>query len=168
MKHIFLPCMSLLLMLVFNHGALSQHVLPASGGTVTGSGGSVSYSAGQLVYTIHSSNDGTIVQGVQHAYTISEETGGDMTRPFTLKCRVYPNPASDHLLLDLGDPQLLDQQNLSFRLLSLNGQLIRNRKIKDTRTRIPLAGLAPGSYLIILLSGQQSIQTFQIIKTSSL
>ena len=168
MKNIPLPCMTFLLLVFFSFGALAQRSLSVSGGGASGSGGSISYSVGQLVYTTHVSNEGTIVQGVQHAYTISEETVGESTGPFALQCRVYPNPASDQLLVDLGDPQLLDQQNLSYRLVRLDGQVIQRRKIQDTRTRISLAGLAPGSYLLILLAGQQPIQTFQIIKTSSL
>src|SRR6056297_1106382 len=58
-------------------GLQAQETTSSAGGNTTGGGGSVSYSIGQVVYTTHIGPDGSVAQGVQQIYIISDETGFD-------------------------------------------------------------------------------------------
>ena len=150
-------------------GGRAQEATVASGGDATGSGGSVSYSAGQVTYTMHSGSDGSVTQKIQQVYKITVETGLDQARDITLACAAYPNPSTDYLILKINDngqtEYALPQQELSFQLYSIRGNIIETRKITATETTIPLNNLAPGSYFLKILSDNTSIKTFKIIKT---
>ena len=50
--------------------AQAQESANASGGVATGSGGTVAYSIGQVAYTTNTGSNGSVAQGVQHAYEI--------------------------------------------------------------------------------------------------
>ena len=109
------------------HCVNAQGELTASGGEATGSGGKVSYSVGQLVCTTDEGSNGSIAPGVQQPYEISEIIRDpNYVLDITLECRVYPNPASDFLTLNIDN---LNNKKLSYFLFNSNGTLIENKEI---------------------------------------
>lgn len=73
----------------------------------------------------------------------------------------YPNPVSDHLILDIKD---LDGQNLSYILFDINGRVLRNKVITKNRLSIAMEDLLPATYFLRILNKQKEIKTFKIVK----
>jgi len=152
-----------LLLILLGLGFLEAHaqeVILTSGGNTSGSDGSVSYSIGQIVYMSHTGTNGSILQGVQLPYEISTVTGLEETN-VSLKCTVYPNPASNYVVLKIRN---YEANKLSFQLYDLNGRLLENKKIKNNETTIPLEKLLPSVYFLKVSDNSNIIKTFKIVK----
>ena len=148
-------------------GVNAQEALPASGGDATGNSGSVSYSIGQVFYTSHNGSDGSVAQGVQQIYIISDETGIDDIPGINLSVSAYPNPVTDYLTLCLDETVMTrhDLSQLSYRLYSMNGKLLQIGKITGSQTRIAMNKLVPATYFVKVLDGKGELKMFKIIKT---
>jgi len=75
MKHKRLKLCALLLFGLGLTGLQAQESVNAAGGNASGSGGTVSYTVGQVVYTTKTGTNGSVAEGVQQAYEISDPTG---------------------------------------------------------------------------------------------
>ncbi len=140
---------------------MAQEAVPASGGDASGSGGSVSYTIGQVAYETNNGTGAHMVEGVQQPYEISVVTAIDEIIGITLSVSAYPNPVTDNLTLGIdgyGDP------NLSYQLYNLNGRILKNEKITGTKTNIVMSGFVPATYFVKVVSGNQKVKTFKIIK----
>ena len=75
--------------------------------------------------------------------------------------RLFPNPASDFLIIEAPT----NFENYRFEISSHLGRLINTSK-QDNVSRIPLHGLEPGLYFVTLRTsaGGQLIETFRVIK----
>ena len=150
----------------------AQKTITTSGGNASGSGGSVSYSVGQTFHSIHTGETGSVAEGVQQPYEISVITGIQDATGIDLIISAFPNPATDYLILRFGN---YDYQNVSYQILDVNGRLIKAGHIESSETRINMAGLPSGVYLIRVYSEEFrdhsdissprfDIKTFRIIK----
>jgi hypothetical protein len=139
----------------------AQSTIPAAGGNAAGAGGTVSYSVGQVVFTTNTGTSGSVSQGVQQPYEISVITSIAEAKEIILFCSVYPNPANDFLTLKIEN---YDSENLSYRLIDLNGILFENKKINADETSINLSSLVPAIYFLKIFDRQKEIKTFKIIK----
>lgn len=73
----------------------------------------------------------------------------------TPEFRLYPNPASDKVYLD----GLRPAERASVRLLNLNGMLVREWQLDaGQRYELTTAGLAPGVYVIDVITNTRSIR----------
>lgn len=133
----------------------------ASGGDASGSGGKASYSVGQVVYTTNSGSNGSSAQGVQQPYEIYITTGIESVSEINLLVSTYPNPTSDVLNLII-DRSNFD--NLSYQLMDINGKLLTSDVITKTNTSISMNELPAAIYFIKIISSNQEIKTFKIIK----
>ena len=154
-KTVFAACM---LCAVFTIQA--QETIPVSGGEATGSGGSSSYSVGQLVYTTNTDTGGTVTQGVQQSFELFTLSNPELTT-MNLTAVTYPNPASDYIVLKITDSAL---DNLSYKLIDINGKAIANGSITNTDTQINMQSLALGMYILKVNQNKQELKTFKIIK----
>jgi hypothetical protein len=154
-KTVFAACM---LCAVFTIQA--QETIPVSGGEATGSGGSSSYSVGQLVYTTNTDTGGTVTQGVQQSFELFTLSNPELTT-INLTAVTYPNPASDYIVLKITDSAL---DNLSYKLIDINGKAIANGSITNTDTQINMQSLALGMYILKVNQNNQELKTFKIIK----
>ena len=157
----------------FLTGVKAQEALSASGGNASGSGGSVSFTVGQVAYTLYTSENGSMSQGVQQPYEIYVEVGTGQADGVDLFCTSYPNPVSDDLMLEIRDYQ---NPHLVYRLYNANGYLLESKKIKGNVTIISMGSLAAGVYFLrivqtrhVLSQSDQPpfsfrIKTFKIIK----
>ena len=138
----------------------AQQTLPASGGQATGVSGSSSYSVGQLVYTINSGSSGTVTQGVQQSIELFTLSNPELTT-VNLTAVTYPNPTSDYITLKISDSAL---DNLSYKLIDVNGKVIANGSITNADTQISMQSLALGMYILKVNQNNQELKTFKIIK----
>ncbi len=141
-------------------GLQAQESLNTTGGNASGSAGSASYSIGQVVYTTNTSTDGTLTQGVQQPYEILV-TGIEETKGISLSMAVYPNPTTDFLQLKVENEHL---QGLSFQLFDTNGKLLQMKKMIGADIQIDMRAYAPSTYFLIVISDNQSVKEFKIIK----
>lgn len=155
-SHILTLLLSITLILTLS----AQEAVITTGGNATGSGGSASYSIGQGLYTTDIGADGSIAQGVQQAYEISTFTSADETTT-GIVLTVFPNPASDYLILEVGD---FENNQLQYMLLDSYGRLLEVRPVTAHQMNITTTQLAPGTYFLKILADNAEIKTFKIVK----
>jgi len=155
----------------------SQEALLPTGGNASGSGGSASYSIGQVDYITITGSNGSVAQGVQQPFEISDISGLEEAKGITLQCEAYPNPATDFLKLEIdASTFLLTQhgttlsiQSLSYQLFDINGKLLETKKLESNETIIVMKQLVPATYFLKVIqtmnaSSSREIKTFKIIK----
>ncbi len=141
-------------------GLQAQESLNTTGGNASGSGGAVSYSIGQVVYTTHTSTDGTLTQGVQQPYEILV-TGIEDIKGISLTMAIYPNPTTDFLQLSIAKGQFKD---LSYQLFDINGKLLQNKQLINVDTYIDMSAYVASTYFVSVLKCGQPIKEFKVIK----
>lgn len=150
---------SILFLLVFCLKIHAQQSVNCAGGNANSSFGSVSYSVGQMAYTLQTGNNNTITEGVQQPFEISVVTSFPVAQ--NLELSAYPNPSSNLLTLSLGT---MEARQLSYKLFDHKGALILSQNINAISTSIDLQSLPKASYMLQVISEQNTIKTFQIIK----
>jgi hypothetical protein len=149
--------------------ALAQQSLNAAGGNASGSGGSASYSVGQVFYQTHTGENALVAAGVQQPYEISVVTSIEEATGINLSVRIYPNPASYCLTLEIEEynpftPVTGKSAGLGYQLLDMNGRCIREGITSGSHTRILVDHLPSSTYLLKITRGNTEIKTFRIIK----
>ena len=157
-----LSLLSTVLLLFFGmFGLQAQQVVTSSGGNSSGSGGTVSYTLGQIVYTTNTGTNGSVAQGVQQSYEISEVTGIEEALGISLEMVVYPNPATDFIKLNIKNYEV---QNLRYQLYNTNGSLIKDNRVEGNETSIEMSSLLPATYFLKVTDKKIIVKTFKIIK----
>lgn len=139
----------------------AQNAIPVTGGNASGSGGSVSYSVGQIFYHTFSGTNGSAAEGVQQPYEISVISAVENTGFIDLVCTVYPNPSSGVLKLIIETPAY---QEMRFRLFTMNGVLLQDKKVRSKETEISLEGFTSSIYILKVLKDNLEVKVFKIIK----
>ncbi len=135
--------------------------LSSSGGNATGTSGSASYTVGQAFYSYYESSEGSINEGIQQAFDIEVQTSADNTFDIQLTCSLYPNPATEYVMLNIS---MEKWNNLWYRLYDNAGILLESKKVVDAETRIEMGNYSPATYYLHIADGQVSLKTFKIIK----
>ncbi len=138
--------------------ARSQKVVSANGGTATATGTEVSWTISEPITATVSDGATTLTQGFHQ--TKIKVTAVNKIQVPDVKIKVYPNPTSDFVTVHLG--KMVEKP--TYLLFDLSGKLIQQKNIESTDTKIDMTGIVNGSYILKLNSGQQSLQTFKIIK----
>jgi hypothetical protein len=139
----------------------AQEAIPASGSIASGSGGSVSYTVGQVFFNTVTGINGSVAEGVQQPYEISVVVGIEEADGINLICRAYPNPVTDHLILEV---EFHDNEKYFFQLYDMLGKLLVSKNVMDIRTTIPMQNLPPATYFLNVTVNQKVVKTFKIIK----
>lgn len=146
--------------LLWGNFAQAQESVNAAGGEATGSGGTVAYSIGQAVYTSNTGSNGSVAQGVQHAYEIF--TVGIKESELNISLTVFPNPTTENLTLQISD---YNNENLSYQLFDMQGKKLSKGQITAQQTEINTASLPTATYFIDIVNQENKIvQSFKIIK----
>lgn len=138
----------------------AQETTATAGGNASGESGSISYTVGQVAYVSTESNSGSVSVGVQQAYVITENTGFS-TASASVNCSVFPNPASDYLVIET---DVFEKSATEYFLYNLNGQVIKRGSINSTETTVDLSNQTPAVYFIRLKTNQGFIKEFKIVK----
>jgi hypothetical protein len=144
--------------------ATAQVAIPVSGGEASGENGSLSYSIGQMIYKAVDGSSGYLSEGVQQPYEIQVVTGVHDVPGIHLNVSAYPNPAVDYLILNTGASGIGDYRNLEYRLCDMSGRLLHSHRITGYETTIAMGHLVPAMYFVKVISENQEIKTFKIIK----
>jgi hypothetical protein len=140
--------------------AQAQETANTSGGDATGSGGNVAYSIGQVVYTTNTGSNGSVAQGVQHAYEIF--TVGIKETELKISLTAFPNPTAENLTLQLSD---YNNEKLSYQLFDMQGKQLSNGQVTAKQTQINMNGLPSATYLINVVNQEnKKVQSFKINK----
>jgi hypothetical protein len=102
-----------------------------------------------------------VAEGVQQPFEISVVTAVEEAKDFTLEFVVYPNPATDFVVLKIGD---YEPENLSYYLYDNGGKLIEKTKIQGSETNISMQALSPATYFLKVSEKNKVLKTFKIIK----
>jgi hypothetical protein len=145
----------------FGMSMKAQEAIPASGGNASGAGGSVSYTIGQVACQTSTATSGTVNQGVQQSYEVFVVTGVPSASTISLECLVFPNPATDRLILSVKN---VDPESLIYQLFDIHGNMLDNQKIENSETTIETKNLVPASYFLKIIQNNREIKTFKIIK----
>jgi hypothetical protein len=143
--------------------AYAQQTINASGTDALGSGGSIAYSIGQVYYTTNTNAVGTVAEGVQQPYEISIITTLEQASAANINLQAYPNPTTNFLTLN-STSALLNTQDLSFRLMDMNGKLIQYKRITNITETIAMENLPSATYVLKITSNNNEIKSFKIIK----
>lgn len=138
----------------------AQESSTTSGGDATGSGGTVAYTIGQVVYNTNSGSNGSVAQGVQHAYEIY--TVGIKETELNISLTVFPNPTTENLTLQMSD---YNNEKLSYQLFDMQGKQLGVGQITAQQTQINMDGLLSATYFIHVVNQEnKELQSFKIIK----
>jgi hypothetical protein len=140
---------------------VAQQAVSVAGGNATGAGGTVSYTVGQVSYNTSNGINGTVAQGVQQPYELSVVTGLEEARDISLEIVVYPNPATDFIILKLKNREV---ENLRYHFYDLNGSLLMENKIEGNEITLSLQTLLNETYFLKVTDNNKVIKTFKIIK----
>ncbi len=142
-------------------GLRAQETVLTSGSDASGSGGSVSCSIGQIVFMTNTGSNGSVAQGVQQPFEISEVAGIDQAKGITLQCTAYPNPSSDYVKLVIENYKT---EYLTYQLYDVSGKLLETKKIEGNETSIAMCNLDRGIYFLRVTENNKEIKTLKIIK----
>lgn len=144
---------------------IAQRAIAAAGGSATGNTGSMSYTIGQIDYNTNVALSGTTTEGVQQPFEIFVVTGISETIDILFDMGVFPNPSATFLKLT---DETTRSERMIFQLFDMNGRLVRNGNVMGRETYIQIQDLAPGEYLLKVLTSDSVLKTFKIIKKSNL
>lgn len=154
----------LILFLLFNlllgTGSFAQQGPNSSGGQGMGSGGSVTYTLGQTDYITVTGSGGTIHQGLQQPFEIQVISGIEETH-ISLTVAIYPNPATDYLVLKVDDQEI---EKLTYQLYDTQGKLLMSEKLKNNETIINIEHLPQAPYFLNVFKNKNEVKVFKIIK----
>ncbi len=145
-------------LLLFTYAVIAQNVVVPAGGDAANDDVSISYTVGQVVYSTTVNDHHYIIEGVQQPFEIDVVTssGADYEE---VVCNIYPNPTNAHLTLEVST-----LTNCSYVLVNGKGQRLLQGSIKEHPVSLNLKLYPQGTYFVNVLSENQSVKTFQIIK----
>jgi len=158
MKRTFTYCFFLIPGICFHISA--QKAVLATGSNATGSNGSLSYSVGQIDYYNKGSNS-QVMEGVQQAYEIITLSTTETSAADRNDILLYPNPFKDFVFLDFTTN---DYKNSEYQLFDSSGKLLKEEKIKDSKSEFNFSSLPSAMYIIRVNKDGKNIKTFKIIK----
>lgn len=153
--------LSAVFFLILRFSVQAQESINTAGENAIGSGGSASWTIGQVFCQTHTGTNGSIAQGVQHAYKITTVNAVDEAKAITLSVTAFPNPVTNYFILSINE---FDISNLSFQLFDLSGKLLLNKEITSNNTIITIDNFKPATYLVKVMQKNKEVKTFKVIK----
>lgn len=136
----------------------AQQNTTASGGEAAGSGGTVSYSVGQIDYNYLSGSNGSMNEGVQQPYELLT-TFVAPNNTVATEISAFPNPASDFVTIKLGK-----EITACAEISDASGKLISKTNLSALQTNLDVKPLAAGIYFVSIISDNNRIKQFKLIK----
>lgn len=159
MKRCFI-CIRVFILVLVPGISFSQQVFATAGTHMTGLNVQISWTNGEPVIETCTTTSVILTQGFhQSRLTV---TAVDPAVYPDLQLRVYPNPVSTDLKLEITGDRL---KELSFCLSNLEGKVILKREAETYPELIPMENCAPGAYLLsVYCKANQLLKTFKIVK----
>lgn len=150
----------LFFILIISSNSFAQVSMNTSGGNITNSTGSVSFSIGQLMVNNTNTNLIDVQQGVQFPYEIFG-LGINNTILLNSFIRIYPNPTSSKLNIDIENNELFE---LVVEIYDSQNKLLLLENLYSINNTIDLGTLTPGLYYSIIRNNSGFLYTQKIIK----
>ncbi len=151
----FLP----LLFVYFNAFiAFSQESAVTNGGDINSSVGNISFSIGQIFFELNNSDTSTFNHGVQQPLQADRV---NLRIAEKVIVQVYPNPATEQIVIDL---DIKKSSDFSYSLFNLYGMLISTSSVVNDVSVIPINGLPPATYFLIVFDHFNQVGTYRIVK----
>lgn len=156
------------LMVLAGGHAMSQQAITIVGGDMVGADGAVSFSGGEVAVKRSVARAITVVniteyftEGVQQAYA---GTANDVQSPLPFTVKVYPNPATEWVDVDIDIHNASAQ--LQYELYDIQGKTLKRGEMNSERTHIDLADLPSGNYMLRLTNprDKKNGNVYKIIK----
>jgi hypothetical protein len=139
---------------------MAQESINAGGSDIVEQHITFGYSVGQVFYEAVFYDEGSLIPGVRQIPE-SGFANGNPEPKTDLQIHVYPNPATDHLVLSF--PEYKTARH-TMTLLDLTGIIICRDKIKNDFVRLDVQVLTSGIYFLQIADEEQIIKAFKIIK----
>ena len=151
----FIVTLSLLTVVAFNTNAQQLEVIGSAGTVSESSGGTIAYTIGEMVIETGETAGGILTQGFHQSF-ITITAIDELPSDFSLK--LYPNPATDFVIVESDQLTRFDQ----IALYDMAGQLVwkaNGSSAVDNRLTINFENRAAGNY-IVRLSDSKAQQSF--------
>jgi hypothetical protein len=139
--------------------SFSQQVVATSGNTLQKSTGSISFTLGEPVTGTFAKENTTLTQGF-HQPTLTIVSTDEYLNE-NISCRVYPNPTSDLVHLEMKNEEV---ENMVYILYGAEGKELMKKNIESSITEISFDGLNPAIYILIVEKDGKDLETYKIIK----
>lgn len=148
----------LLMFLVCQSGiSYGQQLISSSGNTHESAVYSISWSLGELVIDTWSAQNITVTNGFhQPVLTVTNVFKEELP---DLIINLYPNPTSDFLFVETKSERRFD-----YYLFNSEGKLLASDLLQLERKQINFQQYTPGIYLLRILSDNELVGVYQIIK----
>ena len=113
------------------------------------------------VYSEFNGESGSVVEGVQQPYEISIVNGFEHQEISLASITAFPNPTIDFLQLKIESETV---SNISVQLYDNQGKIMWAQENIDKETQVDMQQFSGGIYFVKVLSGNQNLKTFRIIK----
>jgi hypothetical protein len=155
------------LAILFAFAGLEGHsqelqVIGSAGSEAMSSGGSLAYTVGEVVVSSSTNAEGTLTQGYHQGFltpTAIDEIPAD------LELSLYPNPASDYIIIESKSLQDFEE----IQMFDMSGKLIWNASgngAVDNRITVNFQNRAAGNYIIKLIDSDKSQSfSYSVIKS---
>jgi hypothetical protein len=149
----------IILLICALHVQGQQQVVSSAGNFYSNTSGSISWTLGEIAIETLTTANNILTQGFQQSRLTV--TGIDDLPVLDFEIVVFPNPASDHLIIRTDKEQ---HKNLHYQLYDLSGKIILQNKILETETKIPVNHLKPAVYLLRIIEGNRQMRAFKVVK----
>lgn len=143
--------------LFFQLISYSQSVLVPAGNNSLSPGPSLNWTIGEGITELRFDTKASISGEFQQSIITSGQSLSVSVSGIT----IYPNPASEFIVLEAED-----YKNLSYSLYDSKARVLRNNKISDKITEIKLNDLLPGNYFLKIIKSDKELKTFKLIKSN--
>lgn len=149
----------IILLLCALHVQGQQQVISSAGNFHSAASGSISWTLGELAIETLTTAGNILTQGFQQSRLTVTGIGDIPTLDYEIV--VYPNPASDHLIIRTDKEQ---HENLYYHLYDLSGKIVLQDKILESETTITVNHLKSAVYLLRIIDGTRQVRAFKVVK----
>lgn len=147
--------------MICSQWTIAQQAFVSGGGDFNNGSGNISLSLGQVFFQHTEDLELKISEGVQQPFEFYlVYTLDPILSDYSV--RLYPNPASDLIYLEVNSgPEI---QQLNFTVTDLNGRKVTSGQMERDLTSLHLAAWVPGLYLLTLFVEDEPIFSKQFMK----
>lgn len=158
MKTLLFPLFFLTLqLLIFTASAQNNFV--ATGSSTKTAAGEASVSIGLLAFVSDSSSSGSVTEGNQQTYDITDGIIQIAADGYSVKA--FPNPFPGNIYISIAGEKT---ETVDVELYGPNGALLKTETFTSAEYMLKTENLAPGSYIIVIRSKKFETRRYKLIK----
>lgn len=139
--------------------SITRGSLTSAGGLFSAGGNTLTWTLAETVVgTFDGGTNGSLANG-QQQIVISEQVSVKSVKEDLLNIRIYPNPTTSYVTLELEQTTDLEVQ-----FINTDGKLLQRQKLTSNATKIDFSQVPSGIYWLNIQDEKENIKTYQIIK----